>query len=83
MNVPLPDGWKQHSYNDYTGELVYLNGAIELTVEHAVSDDPPTFTVQIADEKSRTFSDKEIAHRYVLGTMLEYSHDTETSAETA
>lgn len=83
MNVPLPDGWRQHSYNDYTGELVYRNGAIELTVEHDVSDEPPTFTVQIADEESETFSDKEIAHRYVLGTMLKYSSDTEAPAETA
>ena len=83
MTVPLPDGWRQHSYNDYTGKLVYLNGATELVVERDVTDDPPTFTVQVADEESETFSDKEIAHRYVLGTMLKYSSDTEASAETA
>ena len=83
MTVPLPDGWRQHSYNDYTGKLVYLNGATELVVERDVTDDPPTFTVQVADEDSETFSDKEVAHRYVLGTMLQYSSDTEASAETA
>lgn len=79
-NVPLPGEWVQDSYNGFTGKIVYTNYKDKISVVRDVTDEPPTFTVSVADEDEQTFGSMKTAYRYTIGAMLQHSEEAKDDA---